>query len=110
MSAEREWSKQNPDGDLTPVLERSIAAAKRRHPSGRVAATPMALTAADRCDACPAAAQYRVTRVPESLEQIEAGTPTAVLDFCGHHFATNALSLSETGWLAVIAPEMEALS
>lgn len=102
-----EWSEKNPNGDMVPVLERSIAACRSRHPAGKALPT---LTRADRCDACPAAAQYRVTRVPESLEQIEAGTPTAVLDFCGHHFATNALSLSETGWLAVIAPEMEALS
>jgi len=90
---QREWSADNPDGDMAPILERSIAAAVARHPSGK--ATVMeTLTLADRCDGCSAAAMYRLRKRDQ------------VLDMCGHHWKDNAYSLYQSGWIIVVgAPD-----
>ncbi|MFG3137660.1 hypothetical protein ACGFZA_15790 [Streptomyces sp. NPDC048211] len=80
---------------MTPILEQSIEAVKERHPSGK--AVPMApnLTAHDRCDACSAAAQFRVHRVG-GLE----------LDFCGHHWQKHHAPLYAEGWFVVAGTKL----
>ncbi|PRH79342.1 hypothetical protein C6N75_09665 [Streptomyces solincola] len=50
------------------------------------------LTAADRCDRCPAAAAYRVQKDDAPL----------ALDFCGHHFRSNAADLYAEGWTVTL--------
>lgn len=81
----------DPDGDMAPVLEQSIEAAKRRHPSGVeiIAVTNIVLTALDRCDTdCSAAAVYRVT----------SGATATELDFCGHHWRKHFPAMALKGW------------
>ena len=88
-----EWSNGAPDDDMVPILvgeHSSIEAVKARHPSYVVPATP--LTAHDRCDACGAAAAYRVHRPPN--ETRTAG----VLEFCGHHYRRHQPQLVGAGW------------
>lgn len=94
-----EWPT-DPNGDMVPVLEQSIEAAKQRHPSGVeiIGVTNIVLTAADRCDAeCPAAALHRVEYKPAGLDH---HTP-AQLDFCGHHFRQSWPSLEATSWVVI---------
>lgn len=81
----------DPDGDMTPVLEQSIEAAKARHPSGVeiAAVTQVVLNAQDRCDSCGGAAVFRV------------GRDEAELDFCGHHWRKHSPSMSIRGWTVV---------
>lgn len=86
----------DPDGDMTPVLEQSIEAAKQRHPSGVeiVGVTNLVLNLLDRCDSCGAAAVYRVGA---QMATPELHQPT--LDFCGHHWRKNFPKMALTGWL-----------
>lgn len=97
-SADAWHPSNNPEGDMVPVLEASVEAAKQRHPSGKdvVTVTPppaeatvlATLNAADRCDTgCGAAALYRVS----------AGLH--VLDYCHHHH--NKLFPNMPGWSVV---------
>lgn len=94
---------EDPNGDMTHILEASVEAyeaAKERHPSGKEAAPPAPvdvvdtvrepLTAADRCDAaCSAAALYRVRHDVGGNE----------LDFCHHHY--HKLSPRMVAWKVV---------
>lgn len=61
-----------------------------------------ALTAHDRCDACGAQAQVRATkpRVPDTLEELEAGTAGVndELLFCGHHHHAYNDRMVGEGW------------
>lgn len=80
----------NPEGDMTSILEESVEQAKQRHPSGRdlgnVAST---MTAADRCDGgCGAGALYR-------LRQTKGNR---VLDLCHHHSHKYANAMDAEGW------------
>lgn len=85
---------EDPEGDMTPILDASIEAAMARHPSGKALAVSTTetetLTALDRCDACPAAAAYRLRNATGSA-----------LDFCGHHFRDSAAKLWEAGFTVV---------
>lgn len=94
----------DPDGDMVPILEASIEAAKRRHPSGK-AVTVNATTSSppvpapptqpmDRCDACSAAAMFRAHRYA-------ANKLTGVLDMCGHHWRKHSAAMFAAGWLVV---------
>lgn len=93
---------QDPDGDMTPILEASMEAyeaARERHPSGaEVPPVPVdvvdtvreALTSADRCDNdCSAGALYRV-----KLREM-------VLDFCHHHHHKHFPTMEPWGWKVV---------
>ncbi|WP_406530719.1 hypothetical protein [Streptomyces sp. I8-5] len=86
---------QDPDGDMTPILEQSIEAAKERHPSGTAIPVGLYLTAHDRCDNCSAAAQFRVHRIG-GLE----------LDFCGHHWQKHHVALYSGGWFVVAGTKL----
>lgn len=98
MSEDDAWSPANPDGDLVPILEASLAAAKQQHPSGKddtftepeaYASAPVdgALTNADRCDEdCPQAALYRL--------QLRS----MVIEFCAHHHAKHFPVMERQGW------------
>lgn len=88
---------EDPQGDMTPILSRSIDAieqAKDRHPSGGVKEMPtqeiITLYAADRCDACPAAAFYRLMLYPPYT-----------LDMCKHHWMQHAERMMQEGWYVV---------
>jgi hypothetical protein len=92
---------EDPDGDMAPILEASVEAAKARHPSGRALydeAFPgngVMLTADDRCDRCNAAAAYRVAK-------FAAGRPLQLdLDLCLHHWKKNFPSMVSKGWLTI---------
>ena len=86
----------NPNGDLVPILEASVEAAKERHPSGKddtfTAAQPAlglpdVITHADRCDNdCSAAALYRL--------QLREMT----LEFCHHHYGKHFPEMRTSGW------------
>jgi hypothetical protein len=85
----------NPTGDMVPILEASVEAAKERHPSGKGEAMPSyrsdgfadVLTAVDRCDeGCSAAALYRL--------QLREMT----LEFCHHHHAKHFPGMEPWGW------------
>ncbi len=83
----------DPTGDMAPILQASVEAAKMRHPSGKeTTMTSPTLTAADRCDVkeCPAAAAYRVRK-------LLAGD----LDFCAHHWRKNFPGMVDKGWVTV---------
>lgn len=79
---------EDPNGDMVPILEASVEAAKERHPSGVVTtdvalpevpaeSLPDTLTAADRCDTgCGGAALFMVS----------AGLHP--LAYCHHHAAS----------------------
>lgn len=59
------------------------------------------LTAADRCDTCPAAAVVRAMkrRTPDTLEELEFGSPVIMeLLFCGHHHKAHFDKLVDDGW------------
>lgn len=104
---------EDPYGDMVPLLQASIEAAKLRHPSGKgkpvnaappVEPTPTlqvmtnVLTAADRCDACPAAAVYRMAKVGS----------TSALDYCLHHWRKYVPQMG-VGWGVIGAnPELAA--
>ena len=91
----------DPYGDMVPILEASIEAAKSRHPSGK--AIPMeateeltepspliVLTPADRCDnECPAGAAYRL-----ALREMR-------LEFCGHHHRKHFPEMEKWGWVVI---------
>lgn len=85
----------DPYGDMAPILERSIEAAKARHPSGKGSVVdviePVHLTAQDRCDACGAQAMYRV----------KSAITLGELDMCGHHWNENASDLTFKGWVII---------
>jgi hypothetical protein len=90
----------NPDGDMAPVLAASVAEAIARHPSGKGIGMAT-LTAADRCDACGAAAAYRV-----GTDREQVGTEIVyrkVLDYCLHHWRKHYPKMSEQGWGIVSA-------
>lgn len=88
---------EDPNGDMTSILEASVEAyeaAKTRHPSGTDLppdpTVDQQLTAADRCDAaCSAAALYRMRHMTGGHE----------LDFCHHHH--HKLSPRMTAWTVV---------
>lgn len=74
-----EWGPNSPNGDMAPILERSI---ETEWLNG---VDP--LTVADRCDQeCNAQALVRLHN------------STRLLDFCGHHFNKNSDALSDQGW------------
>ncbi|MFF8831285.1 hypothetical protein [Streptomyces sp. NPDC015131] len=89
---------QDPNGDMTPILEASLEDAKQRHPSGKavidMTIDPPTLTAADRCDSrCPAAAAYRMWKpTPAGHSEI---------DLCAHHWRENAAALVAQGFVVV---------
>lgn len=92
----------DPRGDMAPVLQASVEAAKMRHPSGlRASGDP--LTAADRCDGCGAGAAYRVEK--ERLHQPEGYAQPYVnvqaLEFCGHHWRKHFPKMVDDGWTIV---------
>lgn len=83
----------DPDGDMVPILRASVEEAKMRHPSGSEKSQGVLLVATDRCDACPAAAAYRVMhRSPPDWR---------VLDFCVHHWKKNFPRMVDQGWVVV---------
>lgn len=86
---------QDPDGDMVPVLEQSIEAAKARHPSGAELppAPSIVLNALDRCDSCGGPAVYRVGF---RMDTPELQQPT--LDFCGHHWRKSFPAMVDVGW------------
>ncbi|MGW2207161.1 DUF7455 domain-containing protein [Streptomyces sp. NPDC001774] len=86
------WSSSNPDGDLTPVLQASIDAAKLRHPSGK--ANAIMLSVQDRCDRCGAGAAYRICKAP-------GGGRRLTLDLCGHDWRRNAADMYAEGWVVI---------
>lgn len=88
---------EDPYGDMTPILEASVEAAKQRHPSGKGdAPTPAepevladVLTAADRCDnGCGAGALYLLRH-----------TDGHELALCHHHRHKHAHRM--TAWAVV---------
>lgn len=82
----------DPDGDMTPILEASVEAAKTRHPSGVGKPGAVQLTAADRCDNnCGAGAAYRVAHKLKPM----------ILDFCGHHFRKHFPAMVDQEWAVV---------
>lgn len=99
------WSPKNPDGDMVPILQASIEAAKMRHPS----TDSDVLTAADRCDRCGAAAGYRVAApLLDPDAWVGFGEPDGPrkqeampLDFCVHHWRKYFPAMSESGWVVV---------
>lgn len=102
----------DPYGDMVPLLRASVEDAKRRHPSGKgnvmegvQEEIEVCLTAADRCDMCSAAAQFRMQMQlldPDSWRMGLDGdlepVPRPTLDFCGHHYVKNSIMLSSSGW------------
>ncbi|MEV7566467.1 DUF7455 domain-containing protein [Streptomyces tanashiensis] len=92
----------DPRGDMAPILRASVEAAKMRHPSGG-GPSGVTLTAADRCDACGAAAVYRVEK--ELLLQPEGYTQpyinVSALEFCGHHWRKHSPLMVDDGWAVV---------
>lgn len=82
-----------PYGDMVPILEASVEAAKERHPSADTftpapaLGLPDVLTAVDRCDNdCSAAALYRL--------QLREMT----LEFCHHHYGKHFPEMRTWGW------------
>src|SRR5688500_10979651 len=70
-----------------------MEAAMARHPSSQPASSGgVLLTAADRCDECPAAAAYRLAL---------KGKPHMVLDFCNHHLRKHFPGMIEWGWVVI---------
>ena len=112
---------EDPYGDMTPILEASVEAARERHPSGKDVGTtaheaiegaikadgealPDALTAADRCDAgCGAGALYRVEKEfviqPEGYAQPFINV--SAFEFCHHHHNRYFPKLEELGYRLV---------
>jgi hypothetical protein len=94
---------EDPYGDMAPILEASVEAAKERHPSGKEIGTgaheaieeeihgaPDVLSQADRCDNdCTAEALYRLQLRDMTLE------------FCHHHHAKHFPAMSPWGWKVV---------
>jgi hypothetical protein len=91
----------DPDGDMVPILERSVEAAKQRHPSAQsapplgpvVIGQAVMLDKLDRCDHCGSEAVYRVAK---SLD-----TDPMSLDFCLHHWRKNFPPMVSQGWATV---------
>jgi hypothetical protein len=81
----------DPFGDMTPILQASVEAAMQRHPSTSGDIPGVALTAADRCDECSAAAAYRVRHRTKQWE----------LDFCMHHWRKHFPGMLRFGWAVV---------
>ncbi|MFF5973638.1 hypothetical protein ACFY7C_19135 [Streptomyces sp. NPDC012769] len=89
----------DPRGDMTPILQASIEAAKGRHPSGKEKPVSVVLTAADRCDGCGAAAGYRVAkRIPGCEVEVVSNS---LLDFCVHHWRKNFPKMVDRGWIVI---------
>ncbi|GHF94409.1 DUF7455 domain-containing protein [Streptomyces hydrogenans] len=92
----------DPRGDMEPILRASVEAAKMRHPSAARTSWDN-LNATDRCDACGAAAVYRVER--ERLEQPEGYAQpyinVSALEFCGHHWRKHFPAMAGDGWTVV---------
>jgi hypothetical protein len=68
---------EDPDGDLTPILEASIALMEKAMTT---------LTAHDRCDRCSARAYHR----------LQKGELT--LDLCSHHWRKHGKAMVEKDW------------
>lgn len=86
----------DPRGDMVPILEASVEAAKQRHPSGSSSAQGVTLNATDRCDGCGAGAVYRVSR-----------NGGALFDFCGHHWRKHFPKMVDEGWvIAGVNPDL----
>jgi hypothetical protein len=81
----------DPTGDMVPILEASVEAAKQRHPSGLAKPPADMLTSEERCDGCPAAAAYRYKRKERS----------SVLQFCLHHHNKNFSPMVAQGWAVI---------
>jgi hypothetical protein len=80
----------DPDGDMTHILTASVEVAMARHPSSQPAPSGgFTLTAADRCDTCPAAAAYRVRK------------ERSTLDFCAHHWRRHFPAMADQGWTVI---------
>lgn len=88
----------DPDGDMVPVLEASVEAAKMRHPSASPNPPGVMLVATDRCDNCSAAAAYRVSRISADDPH---DVPAMVLDFCAHHWKKHFPKMVDQGWVVV---------
>lgn len=86
----------DPQGDMTPILNASIEAAKLRHPSGKeVPVEPVVagLTKADRCDGCGAQAHYRVGKGEDAID----------LNLCTHHFRKHYPKMVDEDWFIIFA-------
>lgn len=89
----------DPTGDMAPILQASVEAAKMRHPSSsNASSTGVVLTAHDRCDGCGAGAVYRVAKHITGMREIVANS---LLDFCGHHWRKNFPSMVDKGWVVI---------
>lgn len=88
----------DPRGDMVPILEASVEAAKQRHPSSSSSAQGVTLTAVDRCDGCGAGAVYRVAKRITGMQEIVSNS---LLDFCGHHWRKNFPSMVDKGWVVI---------
>jgi hypothetical protein len=86
----------DPQGDMVPILEASVEAAKKRHPSGNSSVQGVILTAVDRCDGCGAGAVYRVSHVRWDGD---LASEFKTLDFCGHHWRKNFPTMVDKGWV-----------
>src|SRR5688572_9210476 len=90
----------DPQGDMAPILEASVEAAKKRHPSGNASSPGVILTAVDRCDGCGAGAVYRVTN-RKVIDHLGVLGKTYTLDFCGHHWRKNFPGMVDQGWVVI---------
>ncbi|GGR51289.1 DUF7455 domain-containing protein [Streptomyces roseolus] len=85
----------DPNGDMVPVLEASVEAAKMRHPSS------INLTSADRCDGCGAGAAYMVEKpVADPADPFNTKlVATPYLLFCVHHWRKHFPKMVDEGWV-----------
>lgn len=91
----------DPNGSLVPILETSIEAAKMRHPSASGGSPGVVLDVADRCDACAAAAMYRVAKWKTWTEGQGPGDLYKALDYCHHHWTKHMPSMADQGWKVI---------
>lgn len=91
---------EDPAGDMVPILEASIEAAKERHPSGKAVVDAPAVGTTEvvdiglglACDeACPQPALHRLRLGSKSME----------LDFCSHHYGKHFPGMKDFGWAIV---------
>lgn len=92
---EEAWP-DDPDGSLVPVLEASIEAAKKRHPSGKGESVETVVPTFDPCDRCGHAAAYRVGKFDENDRPLDMA-----LNFCGHHFRKIFPPMADQGWAVI---------
>lgn len=85
MSETKEWGPDSPNGDMVPILQRSLA-------ERRFLRDLEPLSSAHRCDRCGAAAKWRLYRPPTTSRV------RGLLEFCGHHFNIHKGRLDVDGW------------